>query len=349
MKQLTIFIDTSVFESENFTQGNKIKEIFNLSSRGVVQVLMPILTYKEILSRAKFNINKSIQQINSFKGKVRILRNIEKYNSLFNVNSIQEDISNIQEEAFNQFKKTFDETIKFASIEILPFLSINPEKIFDKYFNREFPFGNGKKKAEFPDAFTLEIIQSWCQKQKKSCYIISLDKDMLSYKHPSLIPTNIRKFIAIANKTLYFKEQRSIIQKAEKAFEDHKDKILQIIKDKLIGDIKYDLLQPSPGYIVKEIEFLYVDEPKISDYIIMNLGSDAAKIELDVYYSYEASILIEDRTEATYNEEYDKWEFVQEFSHFIEDNFNLFSVLSLDFIPEIEFKIDSIDYQMKCM
>lgn len=65
----------------------------------------------------------------------------------------------------------------FCNAKMLPFSS--PEKVFEKYFSSFPPFSeNGNKKSEFPDAFIIESVNNYLQKNTfKNILVISKDKD----------------------------------------------------------------------------------------------------------------------------------------------------------------------------
>ena len=79
-----VFLDTSVFVSENFLEGRRIQEIFKLSYSGHLSIILPIITYNEILSRIRFNGLESISGYKAFRDKVKILRNIPEFEERFN-------------------------------------------------------------------------------------------------------------------------------------------------------------------------------------------------------------------------------------------------------------------------
>ena len=50
--------------------------------------------------------------------------------------------------------------------------------VFAAYFGQKPPFGRGKKKSEFPDAFAVAALGAWCSKESSELYIVSGDADM---------------------------------------------------------------------------------------------------------------------------------------------------------------------------
>lgn len=53
-------------------------------------------------------------------------------------------------------------------------------KVFDAYFAGVAPFGLGKKKCEFPDAFALELLNSYARKVGQKAIVLSRDKDFMN-------------------------------------------------------------------------------------------------------------------------------------------------------------------------
>jgi len=53
----------------------------------------------------------------------------------------------------------------------------DPDRVFDLYFSKAAPFGEGKKKAEFPDAFVLSTLSAWGEKEEQTILIASDDGD----------------------------------------------------------------------------------------------------------------------------------------------------------------------------
>ena len=69
---------------------------------------------------------------------------------------------------------------KEAKAEILLAMKVDAATVFQKYFQKKPPFGPGKKKEEFPDAFVLTSIEDWCSWKNQKIYVVSTDGDMQS-------------------------------------------------------------------------------------------------------------------------------------------------------------------------
>lgn len=74
----------------------------------------------------------------------------------------------------------FDEFMKACSTEVLEAGGIDNEELLSMYFNKKPPFGDGKKKAEFPDAIALLSLKLHLQDGEK-IYVVSDDPDHKAY------------------------------------------------------------------------------------------------------------------------------------------------------------------------
>ncbi len=231
-----VFIDTSIFVSENFLEGRKIKEIFRLSYEGHLKIILPIITYKEVLNRISLNITEALSGQKDYRSKTRILRNIPTLKDKFDLIESEKAIQDLQ--------RLFSERIKSIGAEILSYPTLDIGDVFEKYFESSFPFSSGKKKNEFPDAFAISSLEKWCHTSKKKCFILTGDNDIKQYKNANLkvitidayIDTTIRR---IANHQV----QQKRIDIALKLFQDKKNDL-----ERETEDIIFEALQNENVY-----------------------------------------------------------------------------------------------------
>ena len=76
-------------------------------------------------------------------------------------------------------QKVFDDFLKGCHARLAPIDEIDLNEILDKYFGKEPPFGQNKKKSEFPDAITLAAVERFVNDE--DVYIISEDTDLKNY------------------------------------------------------------------------------------------------------------------------------------------------------------------------
>ncbi|GIM57276.1 hypothetical protein CAPN006_16690 [Capnocytophaga canimorsus] len=180
-KQETIFIDTSIFIEQNFIYGYKIKTIFEQAEKGEIKIILPKLIYDEILNRISIKIEEEVKTTQ----KLSLLKNIYE-------NKIGEASLIVK-----KFQSVFKETIKRAKVEIIEYpkdVAII-EEIFTNYFQIRPPFGTKSKKCEFPDAFTLKILENWAIEKEKTIKVFSNDNDIKSIESEHLKVEDFGKFV----------------------------------------------------------------------------------------------------------------------------------------------------------
>jgi predicted nucleic acid-binding protein len=183
-----IFIDTSVFIEHNYAYGGTVFEnIVRLSKSKQVKVYLTDITIQEIVSHIAFDVSKAYQASEKFRREARILRNLTEsdYTGLF-----REIDANA---AIAVLKSQLDSFLKNANVEIIQTSKVSVKAVFEKYFDKKAPFGDGKKKNEFPDAFVLEALEGWCKTHGEKMYVASGDSDLRNYCSDSANLTALEK------------------------------------------------------------------------------------------------------------------------------------------------------------
>lgn len=170
-----VFIDTQSFvkaglhfDGPAFKLFRKYCEVNELShvSTSVVE--------REVKSKIESSVKDAISAIKTFRRKARLLSSLdhEKIKGLF------EEIPD--EEIYQNSEEVFDEFMDACYTEILVADSVNAEELLSLYFNREAPFGDAKKKSEFPDAISILSLKSYLKDDEK-IYVVSDDGDLKAY------------------------------------------------------------------------------------------------------------------------------------------------------------------------
>ncbi|ABG53214.1 hypothetical protein Tery_4212 [Trichodesmium erythraeum IMS101] len=285
-----IFIDTSIFESNNFLESDRIKEVYKLAERGEIKVVLPELTYDEILNRISKNIEESSQKFNKYRQDTRILRNIpslsEKFKP-FEKRQVKEELYEIVKEKFSQ-----------SNFEIIAYPTLNIKEIFRSYFDKTFPFGSGGKKSEFPDAFTLKSIEIWAEENNVKVLAFSKDKDMLKYTSEHLeIIEDFNKYLSDKIKEIEVasNKKRLRLDQVEDIIQNRPERTQKEIKEWVENQLDnyskyYDYSNQCEVHDVSIIEV----ETNIEDYTITNISKDYISVELRVRINYQVQIIIDD-------------------------------------------------------
>ena len=313
LKKDIVFVDSCIFIREHyFKRNNRLNTLVQLHEAGLVDFISTDVTINEI-QKHFINEIKSI-----YSSLIRESNELQKKGVELSLNINPEfDICKHCSDILNRFlSKTATFVIPYGELT-------NIEPIFAKYFKLEAPFSTGKKE-EFPDAFTLGLLETYCQKYKLGKIIIlSEDSDLKNYKSPYLEYKDYKQYIT----------EKS----AEKSTLDN---IIQILKDDendYIESIKVDLselLMDEAIYVhliqstdINDIDIKYIDvNVKINDYSIVSQTADYYTLEVPVDISFEVEIEYMDYTYATYDKEDHIW-YNEEIEHYKASNHKTIAML----------------------
>ncbi|MEP7198134.1 MAG: PIN domain-containing protein [Saprospiraceae bacterium] len=283
-----VFLDTSVFVSENFLEGKKIREIYRLAFDNHLRLILPRITYNEILNRIKISTKDALFSYKTFRDKVRVLRNLPE---------MQERFARIEEEKIaSDIQLLFEERMKDIQTIIIEYPTLHIGVIFDKYFGNKFPFSLGDKKNEFPDAFALSSLESWCKESGEKCFVIAADKDILQYESPNLkVINSIDQYLDITLTRIAFQLKRQErLQIALKLFENKKAILEEQINTWLMVELQNERIYYQ--YSSNDIQLIEIishstelmDDPQVTSISEMNIIlTSSANILIDVTLQLE--------------------------------------------------------------
>ena len=179
-----VFLDASIFEEQNFFHGTKIHSISYYANREVVKLYMTALSKREIIDRIEKKIRLCRLELKATEKKYndQNLRFIKNLNIFENRQILQFGYEE-EKEIFNKLTSFITRAkVKTISTHKFPVMDV-----FEMYYSGTPPFGTGKKKYEFIDAFILKTLETWCERHDEKMYVISKDPDFLKYESDRLI------------------------------------------------------------------------------------------------------------------------------------------------------------------
>jgi len=286
-----VFIDTSIFVSENFNiAGTKFKTLAYLAQANRIYIKSSDITYREIISNIEENVESAEKSIHKTKKEARILRNLghkSSYKALF----ADFPRDKIVDKISKQIRRYFIS----SKIEIIRALKTSPAVVFDKYFNKKPPFGLEKKKSEFPDAFVLSALEDWCDKNNQSIFVISHDPDMASAccssERLEYLPS-LQAFLG-----LVIDHDQAIAKLAHERFQRNVANIRNLISDQLEGSYVFLKDQDGEGTITSISEII------LGDPSIINITDQVVTFEFQSKVFITADIWFKDLDTATYDSE----------------------------------------------
>lgn len=258
LKHNVIFLDTNVFQSENFTEGLKLNQLLKQAKEHNIQIKIVDIVYEECQKRmhvkvgeAKTAFKKSRAQLNN---EGRVLRTLSNYKDFFRIPKVEID------QDFEKIKTIFDNFLKANNIEIVNSNIADHNEVLRMYFDKKAPFGTGQKKSEFPDAFIINTIQKWSKLNYIGSYVISSDTGMIDCKSQNLeiIPSISEMSEIIVHASKLYDEVSDILadnigialDDLEKSIGSYSDDLSLLIYEKLLEDPTYVDLEYEPGKVL---------------------------------------------------------------------------------------------------
>lgn len=172
MKTL-VFVDTSEFVAANFAfSGKTLQALLNRAKSGQIKLGMPDVTRQEVIARIEEAAQDAERAVERARREARVLRNIddELSGGLFG----EFDVSRWRAQLIGQFEAYLAE----AGAIPIGFDDVDPAEVFEMYFSRKPPFGDGKKKSEFPDAFAQQMLCAWATRERANVLVSTRDGDV---------------------------------------------------------------------------------------------------------------------------------------------------------------------------
>jgi hypothetical protein len=155
------FLDTQAYSEHRFDwSGKAMEKLAEFAKSGVLKLLTTEVTKREVRSQ----LSELVAELQDRIQKSRpILQQLGLVHSIADANAATESL----------FER-FEDFLKRSRAKTLPIPSDATSTLND-YFDRRPPFGQRKKKTEFPDAFVIAALHEWCESSGHSVYIISRD------------------------------------------------------------------------------------------------------------------------------------------------------------------------------
>lgn len=284
-----LFIDTQYFVSKAFNFSSlELQALLNLAKANQIAIYMVDITKSEISQKINDFAVTAYKKIDT--SDLLILKNIPLYRKFLKTY----DLSRFQ----CYMHAEFERFLKDANIQTISVDIVQVSRVFRKYFSQSPPFNSTRAKDrrhEFPDAFTLEAILAWSEKEKKKCYLLSGDSDWENFcransslfgdyvfLHP-LTDLNVFMNSIIENDTA-LQEKRSF---AERVIQINSE----VIKKSLIGELRETQFLFDVAPSVAEIVNKKIDKCDYKSHEIIEIGDSGFVVHIN--FTCESEILFE--------------------------------------------------------
>lgn len=345
-----LVLDTSFIESQNFLAGSKMIDLSKLSKERSIKLFITDLTFRETISRFAENLKqsyeKSIKQKELLTNNIKILRNFDEHKTYFNLPEIKVN------DLYVKFIEKFNNWIKNNRVTIISSDRLSAKSVLNDYFNSKRPFGPGKKKHEFPDAFSLLAIKRFFKIAEEKVYLLTHDNDLIIRGNKYIIPISdssaLFDLIIRAAPEIKAKQAIGIIETEFKQFKlDLEEELHSAVYHRIEEEINNT--HELENIIINSLEDIELSQVEIKKYSIVNLNvkTDSVKIECEITFSFIATFTGQDYSKAWYNKEDRNWHFVETKIMKTQDTFSVPALIFGEFDTEnekVDFKVESINY-----
>ncbi|QDU44300.1 hypothetical protein Mal52_27790 [Symmachiella dynata] len=278
---LIVFIDTSVFENENFAFGGELLTAFVESCKdSSIELVMPDVTHDEICRRIRKSAKTANAAINKLKKETRFIKHDRDLWKIIEPRKYCQDLG-------DRVVSDFDKFVERTEATPLECDNVRPSQVFSKYFAIEPPFAIGDKEKEFPDAFAIETLRALSEERAKKICVVSTDKDFEKACGPHdefICLTDIESAIELSLRP------GEIINSCHEWIADN---IERAIFDPALEELKrihFSLDAPS-GLVNSlentDMELYHISVIELTDEHAVVVGKITALVELNVSYAEE--------------------------------------------------------------
>lgn len=168
----TVFLDASVFIANALDfEGPLFKAVVARAEAADIELVIPEVTRREVCANIAESVREAEQGLAKFRKSARVLRPLSGHPLAPAFADLDWDLLRRQiEERFSRF-------LEAAHARVLAVAAADGSDVLDDYFDRRAPFGRGKKKCEFPDAFAVRALLRHAAETKRRVTVVSTDPD----------------------------------------------------------------------------------------------------------------------------------------------------------------------------
>lgn len=282
-----VYIDTSALWHHNFLwNGQVLSKIREFVDIGFIRIKTTDILMREIESNLREKVSVAVETLAKARKTVSILRRWPD-------NPVEQIFSDIDYElAVHKLLEGRDEFFRECAAESIDVLG-SVGRVLDAYFGKQAPFGNEKKKSEFPDAFVAMSLMAWCEQENSKIYVVSKDGDLKSCCSdcgPLLHVSSLEELITIATVEarvldalkIWLMDAYEIQEKVEREFPN-----------------RWCIIEDQNGDVVG----MEVTDVNVLDIFVIEKNGNSFSVDMPVDVTFEADIRYDDMATATYDSE----------------------------------------------
>jgi hypothetical protein len=287
-----VFIDTQYFVKsglhfdypalKSFRKYCETNELFHVTT-SVVQ--------REVKAKINDSVKEALSAIHTFRRKARLLSSLEDEH----IQGLFADIT--EAEIYTKSFEVFDEFLDGCSTEIINANEVDAEEILTLYFGIKPPFGEGKKKSEFPDALSLLSLKTHLDEEEK-IYVVSDDSDLKAFCATDSQLISVESLDKLLD--IYTEHTNARSNKVKQYFVTHNEAIKRKITEYLEGCEIYNTSSWEDAEVDDGLTITYLGDIEPS---VLYIDDEESQITFDIDVEYEVTVTGPDFNNGIYDRE----------------------------------------------
>ena len=287
------FLDTSVFAGQQYNFTSAVLTSFvPVAQTAGLRILLPDPTSREIARQIKERSAEALKALDDARRKAPFLSKWKHFPPK-QTSLAQWELRQIANTEWSQFLSQFQ-------VEKLGYDGISIPKVMTWYDSIRAPFGEGKKRKEFPDAFAIEIVSIYAEKHGICVAVVSDDTDIKKAceHYPSLL-----YFQSLAKLTELLLVGEAKLEELRPILSGNLELLEEEVHEQINGFSTYIY---GEGY---EEEESSISSPQITETRIVGLGNNECTVVFDAEFDSEHKIKWEEVVDPSegYTETYSEW------------------------------------------
>ena len=223
IQSVPLFIDSEVWDRAGLNFNSpEIRVLVELVTQGRFRLLSTSITQREVTEHVKLAGSDVKQKLEHLRKALRPFQSADTPLCGVVDNAISQDWSQL---LVDQFSGRMDD----LGVEIIDCSDVSIDVILNRYFDKEPPFGLGKKKDEFPDAIASEALEQWATSENCEVCVVTADEDWRKRCEAS---TRLRHFDSLKVAFDHFTDEK-LSEAISKGLKENVDKIKAEVARKL--------------------------------------------------------------------------------------------------------------------
>lgn len=337
MPHYGVFVDPSEYRRNNLDfAGDRLTALVDLVAKDWVTLLQTDVSVSEVHQLVRRNMEEACEAL--------------RKSVLAPLKSVDDDRLGIFKspptaaELADKLIKQYEHHLQSGSCTTLDVSDVDPAVIFAAYFSGAPPFDTQNKKAEFPDAFTLQRLIMWADENDTSVYVVGPDPDL---KTTCDVRKQLHYFEKIEALLDHINRADALVQRLQTKPQDFTDKLLNFVSDEFV-DLMF-ILEFNPH---GDVENVSVSDVGIQDVYALEVGDQEVRAEAVVVVGFTADFSYEDLDTGFYDKETGEYFMTEYVGGQVEDTCNVsvrfkFSVGAQDqsIVSDLSFSEDTITVQ----